>query len=168
MSFSRTAAGEAELVARALPLSIPTRRLLSMIEGIQTAESLAAKARFTELDRMLHELLERGLITSTGPHAKPEAKALATTPAVKSASPTAAVLTRDQIPAVKRLGARFIIDNLGPNGESLALRIERAADAVVLEQELHDVRRILFELRGRAISEKFYETVIAPSFGAST
>lgn len=167
MSFSRTAAGDAELVARALPLSIPTRRLLGMLEGIQTAETLAAKARFSELDRMLHELLERGLIASTEPHTKPETKSVAATSLVKNSSPTVAVLTAERIPTVKRLAARFVFDSLGPNGEELALRIERAADAAVLEQELHEVRRILFELRGRAISERFHETVIAPSFGAS-
>jgi hypothetical protein len=167
MSFSRTAAGKAELVARALPLSIPTRRLLGMLEGIQTAESLAAKARFTELDRMLHELLERGLISSTEPHIKPETKSLAATSPVKNSSPTLGVITAERMPAVKRLAARFVSDTLGPDGEGLAMRIERVADAGVLEHELHEVRRVLFELRGRAISEKFYETVIAPSFGAS-
>jgi hypothetical protein len=167
MSFSRTAAGDAELTARALPLSIPTRRVLVMLEGSQTAETLAAKVRFSELDRILHDLLERGLISSTEPHAKPDPKSPAESIPSRKTLPAVSLLTADQCQMVKRTAARFVFDHLGPNGESLALRIERAADVDVLEQLLQDVRRILFELRGRAISDKFYETVIVPSFGAS-
>ncbi len=177
MEYARSAAGEAELSARSLPLSIPTRRLLGMIVGTQTSQSLAVAVRFGDLERMLHELVERGLIIGVQDQSQPSPVKLgapadapdSAATGVPASVPIAPVvgMSAEQATAVRRLAARFIYDSLGPNGEKLALQVERATDLVALENACYDARRILFEFRGRAIADSFYETVIVPAFGAS-
>jgi hypothetical protein len=165
MTYSRTPAGEEELVAKKLPLSIPTRRLLGLIVGTISAESLAAMAKFGEVDRM-QELIERGLVQSTEPLAKREG--VPPTPEPARTPPPVIALTPERATTIKRQAARFVYDSLGPSGETLALQIERAGDVSALENELHEVRRILGEVRGRSVADKFYETVITSAFGSGS
>jgi hypothetical protein len=156
MPYSRTAAGEAELTARALPLSIPVRRLLGMIVGSQTREALAAASHLNELDRVLQDLTNRGLIVAT------EDETSAARPAATPAPRKAPTLTTAQLPEIKRTAARYVNDKLGPTGETAALRIERAADHYALLQALEEARDAIGQMRGRAAGDAFYETVIAP------
>jgi hypothetical protein len=156
MPYSRTAAGEAELTARALPLSIPVRRLLGMIVGSQTREALAAASHLNELERVLQDLINRGLIVATDDE---------TTPARSAATPApqkARTLSAAQLPDIKRAAARYVNDKLGPTGETAALRIERAADHYALLQALGEARDAMAQLRGRAAGNAFYEAIIAP------
>jgi hypothetical protein len=156
MPYSRTAAGEAELTARALPLSIPVRRLLGLIVGSQTREALAVASHLTELDRALNDLITRGLIVAADEQ---------TAVTLSSAAPSpkkSATLTTAQLPEIQRAATRHVNDQLGPTGETVALRIERAADHYALLQALGEARDAIAQMRGRAAGEAFYEKVIAP------
>jgi hypothetical protein len=156
MPYSRTTAGEAELTARALPLSIPVRRLLGMIVGSQTREALVAASHLNELDRVLQDLMNRGLIVAS------EEQTASTQPSATPAPKKPAALTSAQLPEIKRAAARYVNDQLGPTGETAALRIERAADHYALLQALGEARDAIAQMRGRAAGDGFYETIIAP------
>jgi hypothetical protein len=156
MPYTRTAAGEAEVIARALPLSIPVRRLLGMIVGHQTREALAATSHLTELDRVLHDLVVRGLIVVSEPQTN------ASLPTVTNTPQKPSTLSASQLPEIKRAATRFVNDHLGPTGETAALRIERAADHFALMQALGEARDAIGQMRGRAVGEMFYQTIIAP------
>ncbi len=64
MEFLRTEAGDVEVSARALPLSVPSRRLLSAISAPTSVVDLARQVRLGELERHLQELVTRGLVRS--------------------------------------------------------------------------------------------------------
>jgi hypothetical protein len=170
--YSRTPEGTAEVTARAHPLSIPVRRLLNNLTSEMTLEQVQALARTPDLERMLKELVDRGLVLAPrsaipAPTAAP-AVSPATPPTIAPArSGDAASLGHLEFGAVKRLAVRFVNDHLGPGGEAVALRIERAKDAIILEQMVYDAHRILFELRGRAVADRFRVEVIEPGFGPS-
>jgi hypothetical protein len=172
MSYSRTKEGETELVARTLPLSIPARRTLNAITTEMTLEAIQAVVRFGEVDRILKELIDRGLITGSAGSVsvlQPAAARENVAPAAAKVAPAsnAPPLVQTDFAKARQLAARFITDHMGPDGESLALRFERAREPIALEQAAYDARRILFELRGRAIADKFSDNVLVPVFGSS-
>jgi hypothetical protein len=165
MSYTRTPAGDAEAKARALPLSVPLRRVLNLIAQNTPADALRTAVRFGDLDRTLGELIERGLIVGEAPPSAAPAVALprATVSAGAPAGPPPLIQT--YFAGARQQVVRFLIDNLGPQGESLALRVERTTDPALLEQIAFDSRRVLHELRGRAVADKYVETVLQPVFG---
>jgi hypothetical protein len=64
--YARTAAGEAEVTERRLPLSASARRLLVLIDGRRAVALLSNFVRAGELDALADELLAHALIEAAG------------------------------------------------------------------------------------------------------
>jgi hypothetical protein len=172
MPISRTPAGEVELTARALPLSVPARRLLGILSAPMTAEAVAAQFRFGEWERHVADLVGRGLLVREADSPVPAESqdddttvTAAPAPSGPQTNSVPLVLTDADINAIRRKAVRIVNDNLGPSGESVALRLERANSQAALVQELHAARRILHQMRGRDAADELYDRVIALAFG---
>ncbi len=170
MSISRTPAGDAELSARALPLSVPARRLLGLLNAPMAPEAIAGQFRFGEWERHVADLVHRGLVfrddtALTATEAPANATAATAAPDAPPTLPARPMLTEADLTAIRRKAVRIINDNLGPSGESVALRIERATSQTALQEELHAARRSLHQMRGRDAAHELYERVIALAFG---
>jgi hypothetical protein len=164
MTFSRTPAGDAEVLAKAMPLSIPMRKTLSLVGKNSTLDEIKAAVRFGEVERLLNELIALGLVRGTATSTASPPQVDAATRSHQTAQ-LASVVT--DFKSTRQRIARFITDHLGPDSDTLCIRIERCADALSLEQAAYDARRVLFDLRGRSIADKFTREVLVPAFGDS-
>lgn len=147
--YSKTAEGQREIETRARRLSPRARSLLILIDGKRTHEDLAALVQ--QLDETLPALLEADLvrIVSSGPPPSPKTAAPATAP-----TPAAPVATED-FATLRRSAVRAVNDLLGPHGESLALRLERAADASELHAALERAVTYIANARGGGAAAEF-------------
>jgi hypothetical protein len=68
------------------------------------------------------------------------------------------------------LAARQLIDLVGPMGEALAIRIERARDTQALEKSIADARSLIARVRGEAAASGYMQHTVrnaAPSDGSA-
>ncbi len=180
--YRKSAAGVAEVQARALGLRAELRRLLILIDGTAATERLAAFVRGSEIDFLLAELETLGLIVPalvappvgigaaigkgagaasasgiSGP-ATVTAKIAAPAPySVGSESlpePTAA-----QVQAVRMSAIHTLHDILGPAADRLAVKIENCKDAQQMRAAINEVRHILDQQVGAAAGQRFLDTV---------
>lgn len=144
--FAKTPEGQKEVTARSLGLPARARTLLILVDGKRSSTELAALV--PEVDTLLDVLLKAGLIAPAGgspslpPERPPGPEAAATVPA------------RD-VAQLRRDAARAINDLLGPDGDSLAMRIEAAATADELRAALGRAVAFIADVRGRPAAEDF-------------
>ncbi|MFA7667254.1 MAG: hypothetical protein WCY32_14180 [Burkholderiaceae bacterium] len=70
--YARTAAGDAEIAARQLPLSASARRLLVLVNGRRAVALLSNFVRAGEFDALIAELRQHALIAAAGTAAAPD------------------------------------------------------------------------------------------------
>lgn len=129
--FGKTDQGAEEIAHRTLRLAPRLRSLLILVDGKKSDEALAAM--LPGAAEGLAQLLEQGfvrLLAETVVAAPP-----APAPAAAPAAPSAAQIARD--------AAHAITDLLGIEGDTLALRIERAKTTDDLQLALRAALRTL-------------------------
>jgi hypothetical protein len=149
--FQRTEAGGREVAAAAAGLSPKLRRALVLVDGERSVGQLASLFRHGEVDAILAELQAMGLVTLAG-------GMLAAVPAgtARGASDTASGPAHaERFEEVRRLAMREISGRLGPNGDTLALRIERCRTPEELRAALLEAERILASLLGADYGRSF-------------
>jgi hypothetical protein len=122
--WAKTAAGQAEVQAKQLALPQRLRSVLIMVDGRRSGEDLR-RMLGDGAEAALAQLAAQGLVTALA--GEPEAAA----PASASDRPSAASATKPAAEPLKdrqRVAVRFLTDALGPMGDALALRLERATD----------------------------------------
>jgi len=161
MAYQKTAAGIAEVQNRSMGLRAELRRLLIMVDGQSPLDRYKAAFPTSDVAALAKELEALGLIAD--PLAVPLAAVVSPTDAVKPPAqaggteppqPTAA-----QFNAARQAAVRFINDQLGTSGESLALRLERCADPDALRAAVRDTRTALDRVMGTAAGQRFIEHV---------
>ena len=175
--YRKTEAGVAEVHARVLGLRAEMRRLLILIDGTATLTRLAAFVRGSEIDILIAELEALGLITSatlgqtiaaglsaTAPSLRPSAQPAAMGLALglpPAQSDTDGVLepTAAQVLAVRRTAIRTLHDILGPEADSLALKIEQCKSAQELRVTITEVRQVLDRQLGVTLGQRFLDAV---------
>jgi hypothetical protein len=152
--FHRTDLGVREAASAAHELPAKLRRALLLVDGEKCVADIAPAFRAGEIGAILTELQAGGYLTLAGgamvrhEPGRPEAE---------ESAPAAG--DGDTLEAVRRRAMREISDTLGPNGDTLALRIERCATAAELRETLREAENILAGLLGADYGRSFAQKV---------
>ncbi|MCY7314361.1 MAG: hypothetical protein LH480_01670 [Rubrivivax sp.] len=165
--FRKTAKGVSEIETRAHRLTPRMRSTLILVDGKRDAEDLRALV-LQQADETLAALLQQEFIEAVGetlgdtlrggPAAAGTAGAAGATGATGSATgadtdtPARPPINLDN---VRRNLVRLLNEALGPEAESLAIRIERARSANDLRPLVAQAVGLVSSARGRAAGEAF-------------
>jgi hypothetical protein len=146
----KTVLGAAEIATRAHKLAPPLRSLLIVVDGKRSdAELRRMLPGFA--DHGLQVLVDLGLVAAAAEAAQAPANGSARAQA-PSASATA---TAADLPVRRRTASRELTDAVGPHGEALAVRIERARTADDLRRLVGLATQAIMNMRGRVAAETF-------------
>lgn len=153
--FEKTGKGADELKTRRHGLSPRLRQLLILVDGKRDLGELARMLPGPDLVDQLGQLERGGFV------ARP-LEAFASRPEQEPA-PTAEVANERAAPAVEDLRAlrarvaRALIDTIGPNGDELAMRIERTRSVDELQALLPAVLSVVEACGGRTGVDAFLQ-----------
>ncbi|MDX2218575.1 MAG: hypothetical protein SF172_06075 [Burkholderiales bacterium] len=150
--FGKTAKGREEIEKRTWRIDSRRRMLLIMVDGIHTAEDLASKSATPE-DAFSHlqSLWTEGFI-------EPADGARAAPPQPAAAAAPAAVAGRS-LEELQRAGSRAISNLLGPEGENMALRLEKTKTVEQFVMEAQRTRDALKDYVGARKAEAFWQAL---------
>ena len=170
--YRKTEAGIAEVQVRTLGLRAELRRLLILIDGTATLDRLAAFVRGSEIDFLVAELEYNGLVTSAPivPIApigrgqatiKASAAGAANPPSHSANAGMEGVLepTAAQVLAVRRVAIHMLHEILGPDADSVAVKIERCKNSQEMRVAITEVRQMLDRQRGAVVGQRFLDAV---------
>lgn len=155
--FRKTAKGLEEIEKRTHRLGIKLRMALVLVNGERDAAEIITDVRDNG-ESLLAELLAGGFIEPAG-GAQPAV--VASPPAQASAGAAPGIQVAD-LHAAQRAAVKAIEEMLGPEGESIALKIERCKTAVELQGVLEKTRDLIRMSRGETRAQKFWEAVNKP------
>jgi hypothetical protein len=169
--FGKTAAGREALTTRPAGLGPRLRALLIMVDGKRNlAEFEKLTGSLEQATQSLNELMMAGWVEMVGADGLPKAVAAtpAVVPAVASFDPVAApsapaaaaepaMVTTLPFSDARRQVVRFINDQLGPMGETLAIRAESCKTPADLQAALPRIRDGLKSFKGAAVVQQFDE-----------
>jgi len=159
--YIKTPAGLKEIEQRSREVPPRVRTLLILVDGRRTDAELAAMVPQFEVS--LAALLQGGLIALVDmppvPATPPPAPRLA--PAPPPAAPQVAAGQVD--PVLRREAVRAVNDLLGPQGDSLAMRIERVTTADELVAVLTRSVGLIADARGQRAAEAFAQRFLPAS-----
>jgi len=150
--FQKTNKGADELKTRRHGLSPRLRQLLILVDGRRDLGELARVLPGPELAGQLAQLESGGFVTRPLEAAFPEPEK-APAPAVPAAPGPAA--PAEDLRALRARMARALIDTIGPNGDDLAMRIERVRSVDELRALLPAVLSVVEACSGRAGVDQF-------------
>ena len=164
--YRKTEAGVAEVQVRTLGLRAELRRLLILIDGTATLARLAAFVRGSEIDFLVAELEHDGLVTSAPieqgqPATKASTAGAANRPSHGVSAGIEGVLepTAGQVLAVRRAAIHMLHEILGPDADSMAVKIERCKNSQEMRVAITEVRHMLDRQRGVAVGQRFLDAV---------
>ncbi|HQW39243.1 MAG TPA: hypothetical protein PLO00_11005 [Usitatibacteraceae bacterium] len=150
--FHKTQAGANEIATPVHALPPKLRRALIMVDGAKSVAELSAMFRPGEAAAILLELQAKGLVSLSGGEVAKAAEAPA-------APDSAAGLPRERFEEIRREAMREISHRLGPNGDALALKIERCATPQELRVALREAEKILASFLGAEYGRTFAQKV---------
>lgn len=152
--FGKTAKGREEVEKRTWRIDSRRRMLLIMVDGVHTAEDLATKsAQPEDAFSQLQSLWTEGFIEpASGERAAPEA------PAPAAAAAPVAVGGRS-LEELQRAASRAISNLLGPEGENMALRLEKTKTVDQFIMEAQRTREALRAFSGQKKSDAFWQAL---------
>jgi hypothetical protein len=148
--FHKTARGAEEIGGAGRTLAAKLRRALILVDGVKSVADLAPMFRQGEIDAILAELQAGGYVSLEG-------GAIADTSPQEAGAATAGGLQRFN--EAKRAAMREVMDRLGPNGDSLAMKIERAGRPAELRSVLNEAERVMTAFVGEAAARAFVQKV---------
>ena len=168
--YRKTEAGIAEVQARALGLRAELRRLLILIDGTAPVSRLASFVRGSEVEFLIAELEQQGLVVTGSPAASSPPAQSAPTPALAgstagSSADGALEPTAAQMQAVRRTAIHTLHDILGPSADDLAVKIERCKNSQEMRVAITDVRQVLDRQMGSAVGQRFLDAVRSAAEG---
>lgn len=151
--YIKTPKGVAEVAARGGTLSLASRRVLIMIDGRRPLSELAPLLKPGEIDGVIATLESQDFVHRAGGESSRPSARTSETVLPASVSGTLEVntvmneisdehnlLTLDE---AKRRAVREINDRLGPDGDQMALRIERCKNSDELRERLREAERLV-------------------------
>lgn len=160
--YVKTAKGTAEVAARSAGLSLSARRVLIMIDGRRTVGELAPLLRPGEIDVVMPQLEQQGLVQRVGGGDTASRAGRATeggpvgtlevNTVMNEAPEERNLLTLDE---AKRRAVRELMDRLGPDGDQMAQRIERCRNADELRERLRETERLIAGFFNEAAAQDF-------------
>ncbi|MEG0822521.1 MAG: hypothetical protein RR412_12495 [Burkholderiaceae bacterium] len=147
--YAKTAAGQAEVATRSTRLSMMQRRLLILADGQRGADELARLVPAETFDATIALLLSYALIVEVADAAAAGADALEV-PTINGAleAPVPWLDPALALREAKRRAVRELFERLGPDADSLALRIESAGSAEEFRERLRDAERLVSAMNG--------------------
>lgn len=172
--YTKSPAGQREVSSRSNAVPPRARTLLILVDGKRNDAELAALV--PDFETSVQALLKAGLIVAAEgappPVSARAASVPAPTPSPAAAPVAAAVAVGAALPGatvdlatLRRDSARAVNDLLGPEGDALAVRIERAAEAEVLQVALERCVAYIAATRGKRAAEDFAQRYLAPLGG---
>lgn len=145
--YVKTAKGQEEIATRAFQLPSRVRSLLVMVDGKNSGEQLVANtAALGDSAAFFSMLIEGGFIE-----------------AVAVSSPAASA-PAEQVKAppkeLVRKVSRMVTDILGPAGDSLTLRLEKAASQEEFAKHVEQCRIVIDNAAGKKKGDLFWNTVL--------
>lgn len=159
--FTKTDAGREALTSRPPALGPRLRSLLIMVDGKRRVEEFNQLLGGDGAVALLEQLEQQGWIEAPRAAAPAAVAAPAAAPASapQAASGAAAVVIEVLPLAEARKGVvRFINDQLGPMGESLAMKVEGCKTAAELQALLPRIREGLRNMKGAGVVQQFDQT----------
>jgi hypothetical protein len=148
--FHKTARGAEEIGGATRTLAAKLRRALIMVDGVKSVAELAPMFRQGEIDAILEELQAGGFVSLQGGEV-----------AVPVAAPgmSAPATGAQRFQEAKRAAMREVMDRLGPNGDTLAVKIERASSPSELRAALGEAERVFEAFLGQAAARAFVQKI---------
>lgn len=150
ITYCKTAAGQNEIETRQRRLPPRARSLLILVDGKRNDAELAQLV--PQADETLAQLLDGGLIEPVVRAAPASASASGRSAAP---SPAPAPAPADDMLTLRRDAARAITDLLGPAGDSLTMKLERAEDAASIRAQLEKAVAYIAAVRGGGAAAQF-------------
>ncbi|HEX7157022.1 MAG TPA: hypothetical protein VF229_07385 [Burkholderiaceae bacterium] len=161
--FAKTAKGVIEVSRRSGGLSMTARRVLIMIDGKRTVGELAPLASNGGIDAVIGLLESQGFVQ---PAAPPDPNSPGAPRAPDPGPTTTAgldVLTSGPggertlltVDEVKRRAVRELTERLGPDAETMAIRIEPSRSAEELRVRLREAERLVAGFLGEPSAQEF-------------
>ena len=145
--YRKTAKGQAEVETRAHRLAPRLRGALIMVDGQRSVDDMM-KLVPGDAEAALQQLLTDGFIDVFA--------VLADRPPAPAPAPSSApARTGPSIETTKRDAVRYLNDKLGPAGEGVAIKIERAKSMADLQPLLLQAAQVLHSFGGASTSEPF-------------
>lgn len=157
--YRKTAKGHGEIETRANRLAPRMRSALILVNGSRSDDELRGLIA-QQCDETLAALLTDGYIEPVGRSESPPANAASPAPPraipvqPRSVAPTAPVKLPDHT-TLRREVVRALTDQLGPMGETLAIRIERSRDFAELKPLIEAAVQAIGNVRGPAAAAAF-------------
>ena len=160
--YVKTAKGIAEVAGRAAGLNLSARRVLIMIDGRRSIGELAPLLRPGEIDGVIGQLEQQGLVqrvgggdtvsrsgrpTDSGPVGTLDVNTVMNEPPEERN-----LLTLEE---AKRRAVRELLDRLGPDGDQMAQRIERCRNADELRERLREAERLIAGFFNESAAQDF-------------
>ncbi len=148
--LQKTAKGREEIEKRTFRVDARRRTLLILIDGRASAGELADKAaHIPDVPALLQSLIDQGFVESlTG-----EAPAA---PAQPAAATNLAGASLDEL---RRNACRQVERLMGPDGDAIALKLERAATMQEFLAQAQKTREILLAFLGPRKAEEFWKSL---------
>lgn len=161
--YAKTPKGTAEVATRGTQLSMTARRILIMIDGKRAIDDLLALVRPGELEGIISQLESSGLIQRASisgaldvPTINGRDGELSFTPAGPN---TGGIDEREGNPITleeaKRRAVRELTDRLGPDAETLAIRIEQCRTIEEFRGRVRDAERFVSLALGPAAAQDY-------------
>lgn len=156
--FTKTDAGREALASRPPALGPRLRSLLIMVDGKRRVEEFSQLLGGDGAVALLEQLQQQGWIDA--PRAAAPAPAAAATTASSSEGSSTLPPVSEILPLsdARKGVVRFINDQLGPMGESLAMKVEGCKNAADLQALLPRIRDGLRNLKGAGAVQLFDQT----------
>jgi hypothetical protein len=170
--YAKSPAGQLELKSRSNAVPPRARTLLILVDGKRSDTELSALV--PDFEASVGALLKAGLIepvasarppASTRAVGGPEAPSPAAAPAAERVPPPPPAPAAIDLPTLRLESARAVNNLLGPEGDALAMRIERAAEAEVLQVALERCVSYIAATRGKRAADEFAQRYLAPLAG---
>jgi hypothetical protein len=170
--YAKSPAGQLELKSRSNAVPPRARTLLILVDGKRSDTELSALV--PDFEASVGALLKAGLIepvasarppASTRAVGGPEAPSPAAAPAAERVPPPPPPPAAIDLPTLRLESARAVNNLLGPEGDALAMRIERAAEAEVLQVALERCVSYIAATRGKRAADEFAQRYLAPLAG---
>lgn len=157
--FHKTDKGLQEVASRAHKLPARERSVLILVDGKSTVQQIIEKTRhFGDAEQFLSNLLGQGFIERLVLTPPSEVLPAGTSAEAKAPAEAAPEVS---LASAKDFAAHFLLDEIGPDAEPMAERIEACMDIEQLVAQLERYRTVVEATRGKRKADQFWRGVEA-------
>ena len=167
--YSKTPRGIAEISLRSAQLPMMTRRVLIMIDGKRTIDDLSVLGKQDDIEQAIASLESGGLIQRVAYQSAIDVPTIngrdtdAFSNAIGGPNTSGGLDERDQNPMtldeVKRRAVRGLHDRLGPEADTLAMRIESCRTIEEFRYRVREAERLISTALGPGAAQEYLKAL---------